>query len=127
MSDRKEYKVEIAVRSSPGILYNFLSTPSGLAQWFADSVDINEKIYSFFWNGAEEKAELVESEEDVSIKYRWDWMEEEEYFEFVIGKSEITGDTILFITDFADEFDMEDNKMLWESQIDTLKKSLGAG
>lgn len=122
-----QYEMEFAVRSSPGILYGFLTTPAGMAQWFADSVDITADHYTFTWNGSEDFASLIETEEDVSAKYRWDWMEDSEFFEFRIGKSEVTGDTILYITDFAEKDEVDDQRLLWESQIKKLSRSIGAG
>lgn len=120
-----KFEMEFDVKSSPGILYDFLTTPSGLAQWFADDVDINEDECSFSWEGAEDIAYILESEENVFIRYRWEYQDDEEYFEFRIGKSEITGDTILYITDFAPDYDVEDQKLLWENQIRMLKQQIG--
>ncbi|MFM2049360.1 MAG: hypothetical protein RI955_1908, partial [Bacteroidota bacterium] len=39
MSKKKAFTLEYIVKSSPSILYDFISTTSGLAQWFADRVD----------------------------------------------------------------------------------------
>jgi hypothetical protein len=39
---------------------------------------------------------------------------------------EITQDVSLFITDFADEDDLDESKMLWENQIDSLKHVVGS-
>lgn len=120
-----KFEMEFNVKSSPTILYDFLTTPSGLAQWFADDVDINEDECSFVWEGAEDIAYILESEEDVFVRYRWEYQEEDEYFEFRIGKSEITRDTILYITDFAPDYDVEDQKLLWENQVKLLKQQIG--
>ncbi len=126
---RVKISLEFKVRSTPKILYNFLSTPSGLAQWFAEHVDRTEtaeKItYSFFWNGQEEVAEALEQEENSFIRFKMEENEEGEYLEFKITKAEITNDTILLITDFADDYDVEDQKQLWASQVDALIARVG--
>ena len=127
MPKSKPFKLEYIIRSSPTILYSFLTTPAGLSQWFADSVDINDDIYTFIWNGAPEHAKLLDTEENERVRYQWDYSEEEEYFEFEITKSEVTGDTILYVTDYADDIDMEDQKILWDSQIENLRKRIGGG
>ncbi|MEO5990065.1 MAG: START-like domain-containing protein, partial [Ferruginibacter sp.] len=101
MSKKILYSIEYPVRCSPAILFEFLSNPSGLQEWFADLVDERDGLYSFTWNGAEEKAFLLEKEENKLIRFRWDYMAKDEYFEFKIEKSEVTNQTILTIKDFA--------------------------
>jgi uncharacterized protein YndB with AHSA1/START domain len=121
-----KYTLEYIVRSSPNVLYNFLITPTGLSQWFADEVDNEGNTFYFSWNGVEEEAELISTDDDEYIRFRWSYYEEDEYFEFRIEKSEITGDTILYITDFAEEKEVESQKQLWDSQIKNLIKRIGA-
>ena len=122
---RTAFELEYVVRSSIPILYKFLTTPSGLAQWFADEVDINEGVYSFNWEGSSEEAELLDEEEDEFVRYRWMESDDDEYFEFKIGRSEVTGDTILYITDFEDERFVEDQERFWDSQIKQLRQQIG--
>ena len=123
MSDKKEFTVERTFRASPTILFKFLTTPSGLVQWFADHVDRNGDVYSFFWNGVEEKATISSYHEDELL--RIDWEDGEDYIQYKIDKSEVTGETILFVTDFAEEDEVDDQMELWESQLDDLVKSTG--
>ncbi len=119
------FQLEYTIRSSPAILYEFLTTPSGMAQWFADSVDIEGHHCTFVWDGYPEYATIIDSIPDEYIRYRWDNSDEDEYFEFRISKNEITGDTILTITDFASDTGMKDQKLLWDSQIKTLVQQVG--
>jgi uncharacterized protein YndB with AHSA1/START domain len=119
------FQLEYTIRSSPAILYEFLTTPSGMAQWFADKVDITDHHCTFEWEGVENHATIIDSIPDEYIRYRWDNSDEDEYFEFRISKNEITGDTILTITDFASEAEMKDQKLLWDSQIKTLVQQVG--
>lgn len=115
------------VRSAPAILYNFVTTPSGLAQWFSDTCDIESNdVYVFGWEGSLERAQLIESEEPEYARFKWEDSEEGEFFEFRIKKSEVANDTVLTITDFAEDMDIEDAKFLWESQIKTLARQIGA-
>lgn len=123
MSDKIEFTIERTFRASPKILFKFLTTPSGLVQWFADHVDKTGDNYSFFWNGSEETATVASINEDEHLKLQWD--DEEEYILYRIDKSEVTGETILFITDFAEEDEMDDQIQLWESQLDDLTKCMG--
>jgi uncharacterized protein YndB with AHSA1/START domain len=124
-SGKLSYKLEYTIKSSPAILFDFVTTPSGLVQWFADKVDINGDIISFQWNGVEDDADILEWIEEVRVKYRWHWSQEDEFFQFRIYKNDITRDTILEIVDFAEPKEVEDSKRLWETQIKRLIKSIG--
>ena len=95
MNKKQLYTLEYPVRCSPTILYDFLSNPSGLQEWFADRVDERDGIYSFSWNGSEETAEVLSSEEEKFIRFHWSHAPKEEFFEFSIEKSEVTNQTIL--------------------------------
>ena len=120
MSKKVLYTLEYPVRCSPGILYDFLRTPAGLQEWFADKVDERDGVFSFSWNGTEDKAELIESEENKLVRFRWSHMAKDEYFEWRIDKSEVTNQTILVISDFADKKDIKDQSQLWEYQVKEL-------
>lgn len=120
------YTLEFPIRCSPAILYEFLSTPVGLQEWFADKVDQRESTYFFSWNGAVDTALKVEEFENSYVRYRWDYYDDEEFFEFRIEQSPVTNETILRITDFADKSDLKDQERLWSSQVSDLKHRIGA-
>ncbi len=127
MSKKQKFTLEFKVRCSPTILFEFLSTPSGLQEWFADKVDVWEDIWSFTWSGGvPEKATVLEEDEDEFIRYRWLTMDKSEYFEFRIAKTEISNQTILVITDFAEKNDIKDQMQLWEYQVKELFHRLGS-
>jgi uncharacterized protein YndB with AHSA1/START domain len=126
MSKKVLYTLEYPVRSSPHILFDFLSSPSALQEWFADKVDDKGGLYTFSWNGADEKAEVLERVENSHIKYRWLTSSKDEYFEFRIDKSEITNQTILIISDFAEKKDIKDQSQLWEYQVKDLFHRIGS-
>lgn len=126
MSKKVLYTLEYPVRCSPRILYEFLCTPAGLQEWFADKVDERDGVFSFSWNGTVDRAELLETEEDKSVKFHWLHAPKEEYFEFSIDKSEVTNQTILMIKDFADKKEIKDQSQLWEYQVKELFHRLGA-
>ena len=129
MEEKIKYEMEFNLRTSVSILYSKLSTPSGLADWFSDNVNVSRdgKIFSFIWEQSEENAHLVSKHRDSSVRFKWEEDEEEEsYFEFVIKADPITSSVALFITDFAEEDEIEDGKKLWASQIESLKNAIGA-
>jgi uncharacterized protein YndB with AHSA1/START domain len=122
--EKEKIELEYTLNTSPKVLYNRLSTPSGLAEWFADDVNLRGKTFTFIWDGSEQKADLVQKKD---LKYvRFKWLEEEDgFFEFRIRKDELTGDVALLITDFADEDEKEDAIDLWDTQISELKHAIG--
>ena len=125
MSKKQLFTLEYPVRCSPSILYEFLSTPAGLQEWFADKVDERDNIFSFSWNGTTDKADVMESESEKYIRFHWHNAPKEEYFEFRIEKSEVTNQTILVIRDFANKGEIKDQSQLWSYQVKDLFHRLG--
>lgn len=125
MSKKVKFTLEYPVRCSPGILYEFLSTPAGLQEWFADKVDERDGVFSFSWNGSGEEAEVMETEENKLIRFHWLNAPADEFFEFSIEKSEVTNLTILIINDFAEKKEIKDQSQLWETQVKDLFYRLG--
>jgi uncharacterized protein YndB with AHSA1/START domain len=126
MSKKIKYTVEYPVRCSPAILFEFLSTSSGLQEWFADKVEDEAGVFRFSWSGAAEEAQVVEMEENKLIKFHWADSAKDEYFQFMIDRSEVTSQTILVITDFAEKKDIKDQSQLWETQVKELFHRLGS-
>lgn len=126
MGKKVKFTLEYIIRSTPLALYNFLTTATGLSQWFADEVDNEETTYYFTWGRQTDVAELISTDDDDFIRYRWDYQDDDEYFEFRIEKGDITEDTVLYITDIVDEKDVESQKQLWDAQIKSLTKRIGA-
>ena len=112
-------------RASPTILYKFFTTPSCLIRWFCDEVDITGDEYNFIWSGAGEMATIIDDIEDERVRFKWEDGEEDEYFEFRMSKSPVTGETILEITDYCDEDELDDQRQLWESQMNMLRQETG--
>jgi START-like superfamily domain len=120
------YTLEFPVRCSPVILYEFLASPAGLQEWFADKVDDRDNVFSFTWNGTIERAEVLEKEQDKFIRFHWLTSPKEEFFEFKIEKSEVTNQTILVIKDFAEKKEIKDQTRLWDYQVKELFHRLGS-
>ncbi|MBN1768813.1 MAG: SRPBCC domain-containing protein [Prolixibacteraceae bacterium] len=121
---KQKLEMEYVVNCSPKVLYNRLSTASGLSEWFADNVSVNGKKYTFTWDGAEQDAELALKKENLIV--RFNWLDDDSYFEFRITRDELTGDVSLLITDFADDDELDEIRSLWDSQITTLKHLMGS-
>ncbi|UBZ06392.1 SRPBCC domain-containing protein [Salegentibacter mishustinae] len=128
MEDKIKYEMEFPIHASPSLLYQYISTPSGLSEWYADNVNSRGELFTFIWEGSEEKAKLVSKKSDERVKFKWLDDEDTSYFfEIRIQVDEITKDVSIMITDFAeDEDEMEEGKMLWENMISDLKQVLGS-
>jgi len=128
--EKVKYQREYTVQASNKILFQCLGTPSGLSEWFSDDVNIRNDIYTFIWDGSEEQARLISKKRDELMRFRWLNDEEEGnddcYFEMRIKVDDLTGDRALIITDFAEEDEIEDSAMLWDTQIDKLKQMIGS-
>lgn len=124
---KTKYEIEFPIHASPHMLFEYFSTPSGLEEWFADRVNSRGKIITFIWDDSEEEATIVTKKQDERARYKWTESEgDETYFEFRIQVDAITKDVSLIVTDFADEDELEESKMLWENQIEELKHRIGA-
>ena len=128
MSHLTKYTLEFPINSSVNILYKRLSTPSGLSEWFADDIMIKDKIFTFFWEGSDQKAKLLKLKMNQFIRFKWEENDtKEDYFEFLIQVDELTSDVSLIITDFAKgEQDQEEQAELWKQQISSLKRAIGS-
>lgn len=118
--------MEFTVRSSVKILYQCLSSSSGLADWFADDVTLKKDVAKFEWDGSEEEALIVSKKADQFIRFQWLADEGTDYyFEFAIKTDPLTNDVALIITDFVEEDEEEEQRMLWDSQVGELLHILG--
>lgn len=117
--------MEFIFRASPAILYSFLTSPSTLIRWFCDEVDIQDDIYTFSWDGADEVAELVDDIEEERLRFVWEDAEDDEYLEYLMYKSDVTNETILEIIDYCDDDEVDEQKDLWETQIKKLRIECG--
>ncbi len=127
MEDKIKYEMEFPIHASASLLYQYISTPSGMQEWYADNVNSRGKFFTFIWEGSEEIAKLITNKKSEYIRFQW--MEDEDtdyYFEMRIQVDEITKDVSIMVTDFAEEDEIEEGKMLWENMISELKHILGS-
>ncbi len=127
MLTKIKFEIEFPIHASPHMLYQYFGTPSGLSEWFADNVNSRGEMYTFIWDGSEEKARVLQERPGEKIKFKWlEDVNDKTYFEFRIEVDEITKDVSLIVTDFADEDELEEAKMFWKNQIEELKHTIGA-
>jgi uncharacterized protein YndB with AHSA1/START domain len=129
MDEKIKYELEFPITSSPQLLYQYISTPSGLSEWFADDVNSRGEYFTFIWDDSEEKARMSSKKSGEKVKFRWvddNNVDSDYYFELRILVDEITKDVSLMVVDFAEEDSITESKQLWENQISDLKHVLGS-
>lgn len=129
MDPKIRYEIEFPINSSPQLLYQYISTPSGLSEWFADNVNSRGEFFTFIWNDSEEKARLCSKKSGEKVRFKWvdeNNKDTEFYFELHILVDEITKDVSLTVIDFADIDEVSEAKLLWENQISDLKHVIGS-
>ena len=121
-----KFELEYVLNTSVTVLYPRLVTLSGLSDWFADNVEINGDVYTFYWEGSDQSAKVLFKRRERGVRFRWLEDEGEDvYFEFKIHVDELTNELALIIIDFADEDEIDDAKDLWDKQIEKMKRNLG--
>ena len=125
---KQKYQLEFEIKSSPKILFNYLSTASGLEEWFAERVNMRDGDFIFQWEGSEARAKLITKKDNQLVKYKWltDDKKDDSFFQFEVVQDEITSDVALIITDFAVDEDKEQSIMLWNSQVHSLMHHIGS-
>jgi len=129
MDEKIKYELEFPITSSPQLLYQYISTPSGLSEWFADNVNSRGEFFTFIWDDSQEKARISSKKTGEKVKFRWvddENNDSDYYFELRILVDEITKDVSLMVVDFAEEDDIQESKQLWENQVSDLKHVLGS-
>ncbi len=128
IKNKEKIELEYLINTTPGILFNRLSTPSGLSEWFAEDVSVKGNIFTFRWSNSEQLAEQTLRKENKMVRYTW--IEDEDlenvWFELSINIEELTGDVALIIIDHVDKDEVKDTTNLWNRQVEILKQGLGS-
>lgn len=122
-----DYEIHASVK----MLYPYIHTPSGLAEWFADDVSINpEKVFTFHWDNEEHKAILAAHRTNHFTRFEFIPENKEDkkdpsYFELRLEPNDFTQTVFIKVIDYSDFDDVEELGDLWESLVDQLKKVVG--
>lgn len=126
MSGKVRIDLEFPIHASPNFLFQYISTPDSMGEWFADNVNSRGKSYTFIWDDTEEIAERIGYKSDVFVRFKWEEDDDaDSFFEFRIEVDDLTKDVSLLVVDFAEEDEVEESKMFWENQIAELKHVIG--
>ncbi|MBL0913028.1 MAG: SRPBCC domain-containing protein [Bacteroidia bacterium] len=123
----EQVEFEFPIKCSARLLYQMISTSTGLAEWFAEKVETRGDIFVFHWGDEEESAELIELEDNEAVRFEWtDNSHVGDYFEMSIKVDELTNDVALVIVDFCEPGEKDETFLLWETQVSELMHAIGA-
>ena len=124
---KTKFEIEYQLKSaSLNVLWTSISNPLGLAEWFADGVTVKGNEFTFSWDENDQTAFLIQTKQNVSARFQWEEdLETEYYFELKIVILEVTGELALMITDFAEPKEINDLILLWNKQIEVLRRKTG--
>lgn len=124
--EKYKYVQEFPFRASPKVLYNYIRTPGGLQQWFADSVTLDaDSNFVFNWDDEDHIAQLTSSRLNKSTRFEFQGEDEGNYLEFKFITSELDNSNYLRVTDCSDNDDEEDLEDMWNELIGTLRDIVG--
>ncbi len=120
-----KYSQEFPFKTSPKVLFNYISSAGGLQQWFADKVHMDSSHnFHFFWDDIPHIAEMS-SRLNKSARFDFIGSDEGNFLEFKLITSEIDNSVYLKINDCSDNEDLEDLDSLWKGLISDLKEIVG--
>jgi hypothetical protein len=124
---KTKFTIEYQLKtSSIQVLWNSISTSLGLSEWFADKVKNKDENFTFIWENFQQNASLLSKKASSYIRFQWEEDKgTENYFELKITTLEVTGGLALIVTDFSEEDEKEDMILLWNKQIEVLRRKMG--
>ncbi len=128
---KNKFVSDYQINASKKIVFNYLSTASGLEEWFADDVRINEdKTFIFNFDNEDHYARQASLRNNAHVKFEFfDPKNPDEsdnaYIEFKLEENELTQTLFLKVIDYSDGYDDEELVPIWEGLIGKLKEIIG--
>ncbi len=130
--EKHKFVTEYELRASPKMLFPYISTASGLSQWFASKVNtMPEQRFDFQWDNESHIARQVSMRQNKGVRFEFldtaaDEGDDNNYVDFRVDQSELTQSTYLRITDYSGTTDADELVDLWDGLIDKLKEIVGS-
>lgn len=128
---KNKFVADYQINASKKIVFNYLSTASGLEEWFADEVKINEdKTYIFNFDSEDHYARLASQRSNSHVKFEfYDPKNPNEsdhsFIEFKLEENELTQTLFLKVIDYSDSYEDDELVAIWEGLIGRLKDIIG--
>lgn len=129
--EKYKFVAEYELRASPKMLFPYISTASGLSQWFATKVNtMPEQRFDFQWDNESHIARQVSMRQNKGVRFEFldtdDEGSDNNYVDFRVDQSELTQSTFLRITDYSTTTDEEELKDLWDGLLEKLREIVGS-
>lgn len=129
--EKNKFVIEFELRSSPKVLFPYISTPSGLEQWYAEKVIVlPDQRFDFHWDGDSHIAKQTGLRINKAVKFEFENTSEDgldnDHVELKLEVSELTQTTFLRIVDYSGNKDNAELDSLWGGFIDNLREIVGS-
>ena len=130
-SSKRRFEMEYPINASPRLLFPYLSSASGLSQWFCDDVRLDpDHRLNMVWDKQNHYAEIALQRPGRSIRYvfldeRKQPLNDANYLDFSLEYSKITDSVFLRVTDYSDHGDDKEQQELWDSLVGKLREQVG--
>ena len=123
---KQKFIGEYQINASRKMLFPYLSTATGLCQWFADDVNINniDKTLIFILDGDERIAVIDSIKNNRYVKFRFlnedEKPKENDTLEFRLEINELTQSVFVRVEEYTDTDDLEESYQIWENLLSQL-------
>ena len=129
---KQKFVGEYPINASRKMLFPYLSTATGLCQWFADDVNINniDKTLIFIVDGEERIAVIDSINKNRYVKFRFlmegEKPKENDTLEFRLEVNDLTQEVFVRVEEFTESDDLEESYQIWDNLLAQLKEIIGA-
>ncbi len=129
---KQKFVGEYPINASKKMLFPYLSTATGLCQWFADDVNINniDKTLIFIVDGEERIAVIDSINKNRYVKFRFlmdgEKPKENDTLEFRLEVNDLTQEVFVRVEEYTESDDLEESYQIWDNLLAQLKEIIGA-
>ena len=129
---KQKFVGEYPINASRKMLFPYLSTATGLCQWFADDVNINniDKTLIFIVDGEERIAVIDSINKNRYVKFRFlmegEKPKENDTLEFRLEVNDLTQEVFVRVEEYTESDDLEESYQIWDNLLAQLKEIIGA-
>lgn len=128
---KNKFVSDYQINASKKIVFHYISTASGLEEWFADEVKIDEdKNYIFNFDNEDHYAKLASLRLNSHVKFEFfdpknPVEADHSFIEFKLEENDLTQTLFLKVIDYSDSYDEDESVSIWEGLISRLKEIIG--
>ena len=129
---KQKFVGEYPINASRKMLFPYLSTATGLCQWFADDVNINniDKTMIFIVDGDERIAVIDSIKNNRYVRFRFlkddEKPKQNDTLEFTLEINELTQQVFVRVEEYTESDDLDESYQIWDNLLAQLKEIIGA-